>query len=244
LTLRVGRRAVIGDAAKERLAKRQAAAAVALLRLHEPEKVWPLFKHSSDPQVRSYLVNALAPRGASPAALIKQFEESQEITSRRALLLSLGGFGKEMLPAEEEQQFSAKLQELYRTADDAGLHAAAEGLLRQWNAKDWLRQSNEQWAKDKAFREQRLESIRKAIAAGLVPSFADTTRAIWYVNSQGQTLIVVPGPVEFTMGSPAADADRVGNEQQHRRRIGRSFGSWRQGRDGGGVQAVPSAVCP
>ena len=32
--------------------------------------------------------------------------------------------------------------------------------------------------------------------------------AQWYVNSQGQTMVVIPGPVEFLMGSPPTEADR------------------------------------
>src|SRR5262249_54781531 len=45
-----------------------------------------------------------------------------------------------------------------------------------------------------------------------------------YVNGQGQTLVLVPGPVEFRMGAPPWDADRVPeSEAPHRRRVGRSF---------------------
>ncbi len=39
-----------GDGAKENLAKRQANAAVALLLMGQPDKAWPLLKHSSDPR--------------------------------------------------------------------------------------------------------------------------------------------------------------------------------------------------
>jgi formylglycine-generating enzyme required for sulfatase activity len=45
----------------------------------------------------------------------------------------------------------------------------------------------------------------------------------WYVNGQGQTFVVVPGPVEFVMGSPLSEADRYDQELQHTRRIGRTF---------------------
>ncbi len=47
------------DDAKEKLAKRQANGAVALLRMNQPAKVWPLLKHSPDPRVRSYLIHRL-----------------------------------------------------------------------------------------------------------------------------------------------------------------------------------------
>ena len=54
----------IHEEAKEKLAKRQANAAVALLRMHKPAKVWPLLKHSPDPRLRSYLIHRLGPLGA------------------------------------------------------------------------------------------------------------------------------------------------------------------------------------
>ncbi len=45
----------------------------------------------------------------------------------------------------------------------------------------------------------------------------------WYVNSQGQTLVVIPGPSEFLMGSPLTETGRKDNEVPHTRRISRTF---------------------
>ena len=45
----------------------------------------------------------------------------------------------------------------------------------------------------------------------------------WYVKTQGQTLVVIPGPVEFVMGSPITEVGRYENELQHNRRISRTF---------------------
>src|SRR5262249_6236492 len=45
----------------------------------------------------------------------------------------------------------------------------------------------------------------------------------WYVNGQGQTMVVIPGPVQFVMGSPPTEAGRYENETQHTRRINRTF---------------------
>jgi hypothetical protein len=71
--------------AGEKLAKRQSKAAVALLRMDQPEKVWPLFKHSPDPRVRSYLIHALSPLGADGRAIVKQLNRESDVTIRRAL---------------------------------------------------------------------------------------------------------------------------------------------------------------
>src|SRR5262249_25125485 len=46
----------------------------------------------------------------------------------------------------------------------------------------------------------------------------------WYVNGQGQTMVLIPGPVEFRMGSPPSDPDwNDGSDVLHCRRIPRSY---------------------
>jgi eukaryotic-like serine/threonine-protein kinase len=207
------------DEKRETLAKRQANAAVALMRMNRPEKVWPLLQHSPDPRVRSYLVHRRSPLGASPAAILQRFEEEPDITIRRALLLSLGEFGDKEWSPEARTAFLPKLQDIYRTGADPGLHAAAEWLLRRWNEEAWLQQVNEEWAKDNEQRQKRLQDIQQ-----LVTKDKEKTPPQWYVNSQGQTMVVIPGPVVFRMGSPATEEGRLPFESpQHERRIGRTF---------------------
>src|SRR5262249_29383725 len=206
------------DDGKEQLAKRQANAAVALLKMNQPDKVWPLLRHSPDPRVRSYLIHCLGPLGADAGAIVKRLDEEPDITIRRALLLSLGGFDQKALPPDARQVLLPRLQDMHRTEPDPGIHASAEWLLRQWQQNEWLRQTNDERAKDKEQLEKRLERIRRLVAKD-----KEKTPPQWYVNGQGQTMVVIPGPVEFLMGSPATEDRRVGNELQHRRRIGRTF---------------------
>jgi formylglycine-generating enzyme required for sulfatase activity len=208
------------DGKREKLAKRQANAAVALLRLNRPEKVWPLLKRTppDDPRVRSYLIHRLSPLGADAGAIIKRVEAEPDATIRRALLLSLGEFGEKELSPEARQAVLPKVREIYRTAADPGLHAAAEWLLRQWQQEDWLRQVNEDWAQDREGRARRIESIQQ-----LVTTDREKTPPQWYVTGQGQTMVVAPGPVEFAMGSPPAEKGHLPQEAQHKRRIGRTF---------------------
>jgi hypothetical protein len=75
---------------KELFAKRQANAAVALLRLGTPERVWPILKHSPDPRARSYFIHWLGPLGGDPQTLIRRLEGESDATIRRALVLTLG----------------------------------------------------------------------------------------------------------------------------------------------------------
>ena len=109
-------RPAISDEKREKLAKRQANAAVALFKMNQPEKVWPLLKHSPDPRVRSYLIHRLSPLGADAGAIVKRLDEEPDVTIRRALLLSLGEFDEKELPPENARRLLPKLQEIYRTA--------------------------------------------------------------------------------------------------------------------------------
>ena len=206
------------DDKRETLAKRQANAAVALLRMNQPAKVWPLLKHSPDPRVRSYLIHRLSPLGADARAIVKRLDEETDLTIRRALLLSLGEFTETDFTPDERKAVLPKLQEMYRTASDPGLHAAAEWLLRTWKQEAWLTQVNEEWAKDGEGRDKRMAGIKE-----LVTKDKEKTPPQWYVNSQGQTMVVIPGPVEFVMGSPPTEAHRRGDETPHKKRIGRTF---------------------
>jgi formylglycine-generating enzyme required for sulfatase activity len=204
--------------AKEQLAKRQANAAVALLRMNDPETVWPLLKHSPDPRARSYLVHRFRPLGADAGALLKRLDEEADVTSRRALILSVGEFAEEAWPSGERSVLLEKMKDVYRTAEDPGLHASAEWLLRQWRQEEWLRETNAAWAKDRVKGEGWwVEGENKA--SGHPPP----TTPGWYVNPQGQTMVVIPGPVEFVMGSPPTEEGRSAYESQHRKRIVRSF---------------------
>jgi eukaryotic-like serine/threonine-protein kinase len=205
------------DDAKEILAKRQANAAVALLRMKQPEKVWPLLKHSPNPRARSYLIHRLCPLGAEAGAIIKRVDEEPDVTIRRALVLSLGEYGETDLSPEARKAVLPRFQDIYRTAADPGLHASAEWLLRQWKHDAWLKQINEEWTKDNKQWQKRLESIEQSVTKGKEKA------PQWYVNGQGQTMVVIPGPVEFVMGSPPTEAGRQDVETQHKKRIGRTF---------------------
>ena len=94
------------DDDKEKLAKRQVNAAVALLRMNQAAKVWPMLTHSPDPRARSYLIHRLGPLGADPRAIIDRLEVEPDLSIRRALILSLGEFG-EYAPAPSQSNGSA-----------------------------------------------------------------------------------------------------------------------------------------
>jgi formylglycine-generating enzyme required for sulfatase activity len=205
LTGSVWHRPVVAEEAKDALAKRQAQAAVALLQLGAPEKVWPLLEHRPDPRLRSFLIHRLAPLATDPQVLLRRLEEEREVSRRRALVLALGAYPAKRLQREDREHWLARLRQWYRHEPDAGLHGAVEWLLRRWGAGEAVVQA------DKAVACK--ESERKP---------GDARQ--WYVNGQGQTLVIVPAGGKFWMGSRGYEADRIPiNEPLHPVRIPRSF---------------------
>lgn len=209
---------MMSDQERERAAKRKAIAAVALLRMNQPERVWPLLKHSHDPSVRSQLVHRFGPFGADIEALAKPLNDEADISIQRALILSLGSFPEQSVAPEQRKLLIKKLDEIYKTAADPGLHGAAEWVLRQWKQDDDLKTFAKGWAADRDGRDKRVQTIEKQLAKE-----GRNAAPQWFINSQGQTMVVIPGPVDFMMGSPGTEAKRQENELQHPRRIRRSF---------------------
>src|SRR5262249_34920043 len=141
-------------------------------------------------------VHRLGPMGIHARTIIDRLHEESDATIRRALILSLGEIRPESWSPDAREAFVAELQELYRTAHDPGLHASAAWLLRRWNQEKWLQQVDREWAKDTGQRQKRIRAILEDLAK-------EGGRALpqWYVNGQRQTMVVIPGPVEFMMGS-------------------------------------------
>ncbi len=190
------------EAEKESLAMRQANAAVMLLKMGASDQVWPLLKHSPDPRVRSYIIHWLSPRAGDPKTIIARYEQETDVTIKRALLLCLGEFELEEV---EQQPLVENLLEVYSSDRDAGLHAAAEWLLRKWKQDEKIS------AIDKE-----LPQTEKQLTA------AKDKQRQWYVNGQGQTFVIFDAG-EFQMGSRVTEADRRTDETLHRRWIGRKI---------------------
>jgi formylglycine-generating enzyme required for sulfatase activity/tRNA A-37 threonylcarbamoyl transferase component Bud32 len=177
--------------AKIALAKKQASIGVALLVMRRGEKVWPLLQHRPDPTLRSYLIDRVGPGGVDGKSLISRLDEERDVSARRAILLSLGSYGLDRFSQIERQNLLPRLLELCRDDPDPGIHGAAEWLLRQWQMAG------------------ELKKIDKELATGKVQE-----KRQWYINGQGQTIVVVANAGEFWMGK---------EEERHRQRIGRSF---------------------
>lgn len=180
--------------------RRQAEAAIEQLKRGErPDEVWLLLRHSANPTVRSYLIHNFARLGVDPKVLIGRLETEKNISARRALILSLGSYKLEQLSVVERGRFIEKLLRWYRNDPDGGMHSAVEWLLRRWEQA------------------LTLESIDHTFA-GKNPGGLN-----WYVTREGQPIVIIRSPAEFTAGS-ANEPGRTADETLHRVRIPRSFG--------------------
>jgi formylglycine-generating enzyme required for sulfatase activity len=219
------------DAALEAHGKRRGYAAAALLALGEAEPVWPLFvfPKDGDPTARSYLQERLRAVSVDPSALVRRFDAESDVSAKRALVVGLGEFPPDAIPADVRQPFVARLLALYRDDPDAGLHGAIDWLLRQkWeHAKEVVSVDEELAA---AARGRVLGRVLLGAGQPLgtvmgpqLPAPPVPVGKDWFVNGEGQTYTVVRGPVTFRIGSPPSEPVRSDDEVAHEKRIGRSF---------------------
>ena len=207
----VWQRPVVSELAWDRLGQRRANAAVALLKLGRPESAWPVFQHGAHPDAQTYVLHRAGPLGADVRPLLKHLDIEKDPSARQALILALGEYTAEQMPADVRQDWTGRLLGWYRDDADAGIHAAVDWLLRhgqdgpQPRKLDWGQAKHLQKMDTLASRERQRPEGRR-----------------WYVNGQGQTMVLL-GPGEFIMGSPLSEAGRFDNELPHRRRVGRRF---------------------
>jgi formylglycine-generating enzyme required for sulfatase activity len=205
LTTSIWHRPQVAEEAKDRLARRKANAAVALLRLGRQQKVWPLLQHRPDPRTRSYLIHRFRPLDADPHHVLSQLDIESDDSIRRSLILILGEFNEQQFPTLERERLIPRLLALYFNDPDPGIHGAAAWTLRQWGRQGELQRADQELATGKA------EGNRR-----------------WYVNRQGQTLVIIPPPGEIVIGSPPSECGRMDGpegdlETQHHVRIDHAF---------------------
>jgi formylglycine-generating enzyme required for sulfatase activity len=159
----------------------------------------------------------------------------KDVSARRALILSLGEYDGKRLPQKDRKPLVETLLRWYGEDPDPGVHSAIGWLLRNSDEGatarplDWG-QAKTLDAIDGELRGKQPHVLPSPRAHGESES-EDNRRgaggergAGWYVNGQGQTMVMIRGPVEFRMGSPRWEKDRhAANEPWHVRRIDRSY---------------------
>ncbi len=186
----VWHRPLVSEEAKEQLAKRQANAAVSLLKLERERKVWPILQHGPDPRARSYLIHRFGPLGADPGHILTQLDRQDDVSIRRALILTLGEFSDQRFPPAGREGAMPRLLDLYANDPDSGIHGAVAWTLRRWG------------------RQADLQVIDQEFATG-----SPVGNRRWFVNRQRRTLVIVPPPGEFLIGSPPKEVGREGGPE-------------------------------
>jgi serine/threonine protein kinase/formylglycine-generating enzyme required for sulfatase activity len=194
LTASVWHRPFVPEAAKDVLAKRQARAVVALLRLDQPDRFWRLLRFRPDPSVRTYVIHTLRPFGIDAEVLVRRLRLERDVSAKRAIVLALGEYLPDSLADSTRNQFIEEMRQAHQDDPDPGMHSSIEWLLRSWGEEDLLKQA-----------EKKLVSRRRV------------SDRRWYVNGEGQTMVTIPRPGEFWMGSPGSEPGRVAQEEAMRR---------------------------
>ena len=204
---------------KDQEAARRACAAIALVRLGESQSVWPLLRHNADPRLRSFIVNWLRPLARHPGARRRVRPTAREPPAREILATGVSGnllvrsrrlgmpghhsvldvtIRSRSLRRNRKSRI-ARLLALYETDPDPGIHGATEWTLRRWGEGKRIAE------KDVALRG------------------AGRDGRHWFVNTQGQTFVVLGDRFVFPMGSPPHEPGRRPQEFLHRRVLHRRF---------------------
>jgi serine/threonine protein kinase len=123
----------------DRDAREKSTAAVALLRLDEPDALWPLLVFKPDPRVQSETIHALSHFGVPADRIVERFLRETTSSARMALLLALAGRAKADSVNSAVEHLIPTILETYRNDPDPGVHSAARLLLRKIGRIDHAR---------------------------------------------------------------------------------------------------------
>jgi formylglycine-generating enzyme required for sulfatase activity len=196
-------------------AKQQAEFAVNQLRAGRSDAAWRLLRNTSDNSARSYLIHYFSVMNVDSDIVGRRLQEERDVSARRALILSLGGFGPSQMPEASRQMLVPKLLDWYRNDPDAGIHSAIDWLLRHKSRGEKPRVMDWQQA-------GQLQRIDRELAGRRAQQRG------WYVTSEEQTFAILRGPFDFRMGAPSDEPGREPgpdspDEPLRRVRIPRSF---------------------
>ncbi len=184
------------------LGRRRAGAALTMLRLGYRSEVAPLFQPAEDPEAQTQFVARVTAFRVAPAALLDCLEQAADERMRFGLLLALGEFSWDQLPADPREQLADRLRDWFSHDPSSAIHGAAGWLLKRWG-----------FAQD-------VERVDQT------PLPFDPGRE-WFVQRIGGeciTFVVFP-PGEFFMGVPSWEAGQNANPYHlsHRVKLTRRF---------------------
>jgi serine/threonine protein kinase/formylglycine-generating enzyme required for sulfatase activity len=184
----------------------RARSAVVWMAVGLEDRVWRLLEQAPDPTLRTSVIHGLHSLAASPAEIISRLDDQTDVSIRQGMLLTAGEIGEPEALRERRSALQQgdplirTLLNVYETDPDPGMHAAAKWVLSQYPLQQEL---------------LRIErDLRSAEPSG---------GRKWYINGQGITLAVIPGPTEFLMGDTGAPQPSAENRRLQRHWIPRRY---------------------
>jgi len=159
-----------------------------------------VFSLSSDPTSKSKCLVMLGCLNVLPSRIMEKINSTSDVSSKKLMVISLGDLNLDLVDLDIKKNWERNFLERYQTDPDAGLHSALDWLLRK------------RWGLEKEC-DRIVESLKSKI----------NPDKKWFINSIGQTFVVVDGPALFTMGSPHDEPLRYEGEEFHSRLISKSI---------------------
>ena len=236
ITASVWHRPVITEETRDRLAERQARAAVALLRMGKADEIMPLLRHSADPRLRSFIVNWLSPLGADPKTIAAELDR---ISPRPPSPRPPRGNSSWTPSSSTPRPRAAGADPGAGDIRDGGTVSRRAGAADRQAARPLPQRPRQRHPRGGGMDPAAMEAAGEAQGTDAeLMKVKDWGDRRWYVNSQGQTFAVIEGPVEFRMGSPPTEPER-----NRRERDPTPHGHpppFRHRRQGGHGRAVPA----
>jgi hypothetical protein len=138
--------------------------------------------------------------GVDPTEIQERLFEETDAGTRSALIVTLGQYDGAQFPLARRAKLIAWLVDQYENEHDAGIHNASAWLLRKWRQQGRLGE----------------------IDSRLTSRDPQKERS-WYLNRLGQTMIVIRGPVNVSVGSPTTEMYRGQHETLREKQIPRTF---------------------
>ena len=193
-------RAVEAEPESEAEVRGRASAVIALAALGDPGPLRQALGRRPDPRLRSRAVQQIAALGLGS----RVFPDSSTPPDadpgvRQAVLMAWSETPRGRLSPPVRAEVLAMARRRFLDDVDPGVHSAASLLLRRWGDSE------------------------PPLPAPEAPEGSNPDVRHWERGPNGHTLVLLPGPLEFRMGSPESEPERFAYETRHHRRIDRSL---------------------
>lgn len=241
---------VHGSAERVAFGQRRANAAVSLLRLGQLDDALGVFSMNDDPEATTQFVFRCRPRNVDVTTLLECLKTVSDAprdrypkATRYGLLLTLGEFKLDEIPAGRRTALLTQLRDWYANDPSSGVHGATGWLLNQWGDSDYVTKIDQTpcpYSPDREWftiavrvnRVNQLELLYQAVGKAIPKinpmrdSRQDNNQDRFQINTDPNifyfTFIVFPAGI-YTVGSPDDERARNGSEVRHTVRLTRPF---------------------